>query len=882
MAPDTARFCPACGASLTESPTFTSPPAGSRAAPAPDAPRAAGTILGGRYRIVGLLGRGGMGEVYRADDLKLGQPVALKFLPGAVATDPATLARFHNEVRIARQVSHQNVCRIYDIGEADGVHFLSMEYVDGEDLASLLRRIGRLPSDKAIEIARQLCAGIAAAHEAGVLHRDLKPANVMVDGRGRAKITDFGLAEVAERVNLNEVAGTPAYVAPEQLRGSPPSVRSDIYALGLVLYEIFTGKAAFMARTFEERTRLGVDSSPPQLSTAVRDIDPVVERVVLRCLEPDPARRPINALNVAAALPGGNLLAAALAAGETPSPEMVAAADVSGALRARTAWTVFTMTIATFVLMMVVAQRTTVLNRMPHDLPPQALQVKAREILGRATPDRTVLDSASGFDIKDRYMRFESQQSGGDAWLTNLFRGRPAAITYWYRESRGYLIPAQAGRPAINDPPLTGAGAALVEMDLSGRLQTLTIVPSETPYASAAPIDWRFLFDAADLRFDEMTPVAPERRPPVFADTVMAWQGTWPERPDLPLRVEAAGVAGAPIQFAVLGPWSTQIGSDDPQQLRAVTIFMLPVLFILIAAAVLLATYNVRAGRGDRKGAARLAVFVLSLFALTFVFWSHHVPSLLEFVVLVNLLGNYLLMAAAFWVAYLALEPYVRRRTPDLIISWTRLLGGQFKDPLVGRDILYGALFGGVANFISALHPLLAWRLSERLLPLAGLPVEDAVDPGRAIGLLATVLVTAIQSGLFVMFLFVLLTMLLRRRALAVGAFFAVMYLFFLLLFEHRTPSGIVFAVFPATVMAIFVTRFGLLTAVAFHVFLFLQEFSGLTLELSAWYASATIVAFVCTVALAFYGLYVCLGGKPFAGLATLGQEVDDPVRGSS
>ena len=127
-----------------------------------------GVVLQGRYRIVGLIGRGGMGEVYRAQDLKLGQAVALKFLPEEVGREPARLERFLNEVRIARQISHPNVCRVYDVGDADGRHFLSMEFVDGEDLASLLRRIGRLPADKGIEVARQVCAGLAAAHDRGV------------------------------------------------------------------------------------------------------------------------------------------------------------------------------------------------------------------------------------------------------------------------------------------------------------------------------------------------------------------------------------------------------------------------------------------------------------------------------------------------------------------------------------------------------------------------------------------------------------------------------------------------------------------------------------------------------------------------------------------
>ena len=143
---------------------------------------APGSILDQRYRIVGRLGKGGMGEVYRADDLRLGQPVALKFLPESVDRDPARLTQLHTEVRMARQVSHPNVCRVYDVGEYEGHTFLSMEYVDGEDLASLFRRIGRFPQDRAIELARQICAGLAAAHDRGVVHRDLKPANIMLDG----------------------------------------------------------------------------------------------------------------------------------------------------------------------------------------------------------------------------------------------------------------------------------------------------------------------------------------------------------------------------------------------------------------------------------------------------------------------------------------------------------------------------------------------------------------------------------------------------------------------------------------------------------------------------------------------------------------------------
>ncbi len=202
---------------------------GLRASEIPESRFPPGALLAGRYRILSLLGRGGMGEVYRADDLTLGQQVALKFLPESLASDPTGLASFHNEVRLARQIAHPNVCRVYDIGTLDGLNFLSMEYVDGEDLASLLRRIGRLPAHKAQEIARQLCQGLSAAHEQGVLHRDLKPANVMIDGRGQARLMDFGLAGVADRMTEADVfAGTPSNMAPEQLAGIEVTARSDI------------------------------------------------------------------------------------------------------------------------------------------------------------------------------------------------------------------------------------------------------------------------------------------------------------------------------------------------------------------------------------------------------------------------------------------------------------------------------------------------------------------------------------------------------------------------------------------------------------------------------------------------------------------------------
>jgi len=280
-----------------------SSPSSSAAALADDAPWPAGTLLADRYRIVRLLGRGGMGVVYHADDLRLGHPVALKFLPAALASDPRRLEQFHNEVSLARQVSHPNVCRVYDIGDVEGRLFLSMEYIEGEDLASMLQRRGRLSEEEAIELTRQICAGLNAVHAKGILHRDLKPANIFINGSGHAQLMDFGIATggaVDDAERLSE--GTPAYMAPEQLARTDVTVKSDLYALGLIMYEMFSGRRLFSAKTLENLVRsqrTAASDVSDALSTAVR---PRLQEAILRCLDPDAARRPASAAAVSTML----------------------------------------------------------------------------------------------------------------------------------------------------------------------------------------------------------------------------------------------------------------------------------------------------------------------------------------------------------------------------------------------------------------------------------------------------------------------------------------------------------------------------------------------------------------------------------------------------
>ena len=443
-----------------------------------------GAILAERYRIIGLLGRGGMGEVYRADDLKLGQPVALKFLPRHLASDKDRLERFYAEVRIARQVSHPNVCRVYDVAEIDGQQYLSMEYVDGEDLASLLKRIGRLPADKALDISRELCAGLAAAHERGVLHRDLKPANVMIDGRGRARITDFGLAVAAGDVVDGEVSGTPAYMAPEQLAGKGATVRSDVYALGLVLYELYTGRKAFEGATFQELKRKHAEDPPASPSTISPGFDPVVERVILRCLEKDPAARPASASQVAAALPGGDPLAAALAAGETPSPEMVAAAGEQGALAPRLAWTLLSATLAAFVGIIVLSRWSSDQGVAPFPRSPAVLEDKARELAAAVGDGRPPADTAAWWLRQYPYLVYRAASIPSTRNFRELARAEPHPWWFVYRQSPRPLVPLNGGQfVRVEDPPFEVSGMVTIALDARGNLMSLRVEPPQVDAA---------------------------------------------------------------------------------------------------------------------------------------------------------------------------------------------------------------------------------------------------------------------------------------------------------------------------------------------------------------------------------------------------------------
>jgi predicted Ser/Thr protein kinase len=880
-----ARYCSSCGRPLVSEdlPTLSSPAAAARTPRSRQASSSQegrsggkgtgarflpGAVLAGRYRIVALLGKGGMGEVYRADDLTLAQPVALKFLPEAAASEEM-LARLRSEVRIARRVSHRNVCRVYDIGEAEGIEYISMEYVDGEDLASLLKRIGRLPPDKALDVARRVCAGLAAAHEKGVLHRDLKPANVMLDRQGEVVITDFGLAALADQVPEGEArSGTPTYMAPEQIQKGEVTARSDIYALGLVLYEIFTGKRAFESKTLAGLRDRG-ETRPQSPSSHVRDLDPAVEHAILWCLEADPVRRPRSALAVATALPGGDPLAAALEAGETPSPEIVAEAGETAGLRPRAAVVRLAAVVAGLATILALGIRSSGLDRVGVE-PPDALAQKARDILGRLGYAGAPVDAARGFGAEDDLLRYLEERKEPRTDWSRALSGRPPVVFFWYRTSPRRLVVADLsdgfmtpGVAWIWRPPATIAGMVNVGLDAQGRLNFLQALPPEVeePANGSGAPDWDALFAAAELDRAQFRPAEPTWTSLAQSDVRVAWTGTEPGT-SIPLRVEAAGFHGKPVFFSMIGPWThpyrTQPDPRTPGE-RAAEVFAAAVGLVALCAAGLLARGNHLSGRGDRRGAVRLSFFVLCVQMLLWVCRGHHVLGLEELGLFALALAGALFFAGLTWLLYLALEPYVRKHWPQTLISWTRLLAGRVGDPLVGRDLLSGVLLG------------LVWALVARSFAVAiqgagASPnlgeMEYLLGGRRIVGAWLAWLLNSIRTTLVFFLVLFLLRVLLRRSWLVALAFVAVFATPPLLASRYLLLEGPMQIALYA-IAAIAVVRSGLVTLAAGILTANVLLSVPVTASLSSWYAGSPAFVFSSVLALAFWGFYTSLAGQP-------------------
>jgi serine/threonine protein kinase len=880
--PASVRFCPSCGAriDISDGPTGTAP--GSRRTPTPatgagrGGPGRAerfppGTVLLGRYRVLGPIGRGGMGEVYRADDLKLEQPVALKFLPPELESSHERLERFYGEVRVARQVSHPAVCRVFDVGEAEGLHFLSMEYVDGENLSSLLRRIGRLPPDKALDIARQTCAGLAAAHEKGVLHRDLKPANLMLDGQGKVRITDFGLAGLAESFGGDDLrSGTPSFMSPEQLLGQEVTVRSDIYSLGLVLYELFTGRRAFEGRTLAELTRKHRDERPIDPSAIVPELDPSIERTILACLEKDPRRRPPSASAVAAMLSGRDPLEAAIAAGDTPSPELVAAAGEAEGLSERVAWTCLGAVLLGALLAPPLLGPLHLVSIVPADKAPAVLEDRARDLVRRLGLGREEADSAAGLSFDHDYFRYVQESSKPPTSWKALASGRPAVLRFWYRQSPRPLVSRSSGAEIDwETPPIEIAGMVGLTYDLQGQLLELYAVPPQVDTAKgpASPPDWSPLLAEAGLDPGQIESVEPTWTPPTYADARAAWTGHWPGRADLPVRVEAASYRGRPVWFRIVEPWTRPERMEPwaPGAAQQVAKYLVAFLVaLLIGVGAVLARRNLVLGRGDRRGAFRLATVLVAAGLVQWALQAHHVAdTFAEMGLLARGAGMVVLLATLVWLFYLALEPSVRRLRPRTLVSWTRLLGGGLGDVAVGRDALVGATWGAVMAMVFAVVLRLPDWLGLPALPPKPWNLDGLLGLHRQLAGVLDMITGEVLFGLGALLLYLILTFVLRRELVAIVAFVG-----FLAGLEVAAMSpdpvwlwlGVRLGVMGAYAFLLF--RFGLFPAIVGMFVADCLVASPLTTDLGVWYSGPTLLAVPLVCVLGLLAFRAARGGS--------------------
>jgi serine/threonine-protein kinase len=664
-------------------------------------------------------------------------------------------------------------------------------------------------------------------------------------------------------------------MAPEQIAGAEVTVRSDIYALGLVLYEIFTGQRALegknLAELIHKREQSGI--TPP--SAIVRDLDLAIERVIMRCLRPDPDERPASALLVAASLPGGDPLAAALAAGETPSPAMVAAAGGRDVVPLGTALATAAWIVLSLLALLVTYERVMLINRVPISKPPEALQDRAAEALAKLGYAAKSYATAYGLGFSLDYANYiDRTSSAPDRWR-QLAGARPETLLLWYRTSPRPLIPVgPENRVQGQNPPLSVGGMAIVVVDGSGRLAEFLAVPmpfdEDTP---RQPTDWSVLFEAAGLPMAAFTPATPRLVPPVYADERISWEGHIPEHPDQVFRVDAAAFHGRPVSFAIVGPW-TQSARSAPLSTPLISIVTSSIEALLMPAMMLagafLARRNLKLGRGDRRGAFRAATFLFCVLMTAWLLRGHVLPLGQDMQRFFAAFGSALFDAGLLWVTYLGIEPYIRRYAPDSLIGWTRLIGGNWNDPTVGKDVMIGVSAGLAMTVAYAVHNLIP--------PLFGQPepMPLTVDPNLLLGtreVLAYLLGrigSAIQGAMLCVVTIVTLLIWLRRRwlvAITGVALFTPVAINGM--FGSSTPmlnlaiGAILISVFVFTIV-----RFGLLATVAALATHFVLLRAPTTIHLTTWRGPAGLW-FVGLVAVAGLGAcYIARRGAAGEALA--------------
>jgi hypothetical protein len=680
-------------------------------------------------------------------------------------------------------------------------------------------------------------------------------------------LTDFGLAGLAGQIEGAEVRnGTPAYMAPEQLSGQEVTARSDIYSLGLVLYEIFTGKLPFESNTLAGLMRAQRESQPASPSTLVRDLDPMVERVILRCLQAKPALRPGSALAVAAALPGGDPLAEALAAGETPSPEMVAAAGEGEGLQPIVAVSLLLAVLVSIAVFAALSLRFSALERLRPDYPPEVLAQKAKDTIQHLGFTVPAADDAHGFEWDSGFLDDVSKNNKSVDW-DRVLAQKPPLLLFWYRCSREPLTGLEFHDDLLtpdivrrDDPPPIDPGMVEVVLDSFGRLTYFKRMPSQLlqPVQTTPAVDWSAFFAAADVDVAQFQPTEPLWTAVTPSDARFAWIASGPR----PLRLEGASLRGRAVYFSIIRPWTQPTGQENANASarEAVAFSILGVVVVVVClGAALLARRNLAQQRGDRRGAFRLAFFFFCVLMLLWLTRGHLLASVGTFGMFLIALCTSVFYGVVIWTVYIALEPYVRRRWPQTLISWSSVLIGRIRDPIVGRDVLIGAAVGSGVLLVSSLVDL--WKRHAGPWTPNLDNAETLAGIRATLGACFTAVPHAIRETLFFFFLIFLLRVVLRNQWLAAAAFALIFAVANLFSPDHPIVSGVLsFLILGA--LAFVVLRWGIL---ALAIALLVSSLIGsapITSQSSAWYFGSTVFMVGCALALTAWAFHTAIAGR--------------------
>ncbi len=592
----------------------------------------------------------------------------------------------------------------------------------------------------------------------------------------------------------------------------------------------------------------------------MKDLDPTVERVILRCLDADPRNRPSSALNVAMALPGGDPIAAALAAGETPSPEMVAASGEKEGLQPRTAVACFVGVLIMLVALVLLSNKTTLLGRAPLPLSPDVLAFKAREMLKQFGYTEEPVDSAYGlyaatnFTSYQRYLR----DHDFDRRWERLASHRPALTVFWYRQHQDYLEPGlfngfSPGRITSIDPPLTSQGMVSIHLNGNGLLEELAALPparsqTATGAVQAGPtVDWSGLLKAAGLdeaRFKQLPP-DPDAFIPVNNNARMAWSGDYGGgRPDK-ITVEAAALNGRPVFFRIVGPWDKSEDAATPTLRRISNVVAAVLVVAVLLAAGLVAWRNLRMGRGDTKAASRVAAVLFVAAMAGWALVAAHVPAPWELNLLLMGLSWAGFQAGFVGLLYLAVEPFVRRHWPDALISWMRMVGGRFRDPLATSHLLVGVSAGLVFALLNAVTVWGTNGLDQT--------VVFAVGGGR---FLFGFLLNLLGYAAFLATGYILVLVLLRsvvRRTWVADALFVLLLCAVPWAAGSQSPASIAVQVLYLAAMIWILRRFGLLAIAAMISARLAIQF--IPPAVASWYAVFSLVSPLILAAVAAWSL---------------------------